>query len=88
MLEAAHLAECVRYRTPKVVEANIEHGKVVELADLRRYAAGEVVVKEDDLVNGCGHATNAAGYAATEGVVGEDNDRGWRVAQVGGYAMA
>jgi hypothetical protein len=66
-----------------VVAADIEHRDLPEQADLRRDAAGEVVVDEGDLVERGRHPPYRRWDATAEAVVREHKHRGRRVAEVG-----
>lgn len=88
LLEAGHGGEGAREGALEVVEADVEDGEVAEEANLGRDATGQVVVEEDDLVEGGGHPADAGGDAAAQVVVGHYHHGGRRGAQIGGDAVA
>lgn len=88
LLDALQTRDRVRQLALETVEADVEYGHVAEQADLRRDAAGEVVVEENDLVNrGC-HAAYGGGDAAAKVVIGEDENGNRRGTDGGGDAVA
>lgn len=88
LLEAGHGGDGAREGALEVVEADVEDGELAEEADLGGDAAGEVVIEENDLVEGGGHPADAGGDAAAQVVVGHHHHGGRGGAQIGGDAVA
>lgn len=88
LLYALQTRDGVRQLALETVEADVEYGQVAEQADLRRDAASEVVVDENNLVNRGSHAANGGGDAAAKVVIGEDENGNRRGTDGGGDAVA
>ncbi|KAK2972702.1 hypothetical protein RJ640_025553 [Escallonia rubra] len=81
--ETCHSSDRGWQRPLEAVEADVKHCELLEESDLvSGQAAGEVVIHENDLVEGVAHLANAARDATTEVIVGEDQHRHRRVAEV------
>lgn len=88
LLKARHGSDGAWEGPLEAVEADVEDGEVAEEADLGRDAAGEIVVEQDDLIEGGGHPAHPGGDAAAQVVVGQHHHGGRGGAQVGGDAVA
>lgn len=82
LLQLAAVGERGGQRADEDVAADVDDVGVLQVAHLHGHAAVELVVHEADLVERFGHAADALGDAADEGVVGEDDDGGGGVAEV------
>jgi hypothetical protein len=82
LLQHGHVDEPLGKRADERVPTDVHHRGVAEVGELRRDAAVEAVVEQDELVERVGHAADAARDAPDEGVVGEYHHRGRGVAEV------
>jgi hypothetical protein len=82
LLQPGHVDHPLRQRSDELIPADVHHRAVDELGELRRNAAVKAVVEQHELVERADHAADAPWDASDEGVVGEHDHRGRRVAEV------
>ena len=65
-----------------MIEAHVKNSHFLEHPDLRRQASSEIVVLENDLVEGFSHLSDAAWNAPSKVVVRKDKNRNRRVPKI------
>lgn len=65
-----------------MIEAHVKNSHLLEHPDLRRQASSEIVVHENDLVEGLAHLSDAAWNAPSKVVVRKDKNRNRRVPKI------
>lgn len=65
-----------------MIEAHVKHSHLLEHPDLGRQTSGEIVIHENDLVQGLAHLSDTARNAPTKVVVRKDKNRNRRVPKI------
>lgn len=82
LLQTPHAADLRRQRPLQVIEAHVKHRELLEPPNLRRQAPRQIIVHQNQLVQRLPHLPNAAGNAAAEVVVRQNQHRNRRVPQI------
>lgn len=82
LLQRLHCSNARGEWSLETVEAHVEDGDLLQQFHLWRKASGEVVIQQDDLVQGLAHLPNATGNASPKVVVRQNQHGHWRLAQV------
>lgn len=82
LLNTLHVSNAGRERALKMIEAHVKNSYFLEHPDLGRQASSEIVVHENDLVQGFAHPSDAAWNAPTKVVVRKDKNRNRRVPKI------
>lgn len=88
LLQALHLTNGGRQRSLKMIKTDIKDGKVFKFSDLGRQTAGEVIIHENNFIEGITHVTNAGRNAASQIIISKYQDRNRGVSEIIRYSKS